>query len=262
MRPSTVKAAELCNVWMNRLATKEDKLKALREATKFHSQKVRESMAGKGVDRHLYALQCIGEKRGLPTHEFFQSKAWRALNHTVISTSNCGNPALRLFGFGPVTYDGFGIGYIIKDNAIQYSISSKHRQTRRYAHTIRETLCEIGNLLEPLNAQALEHHRDSLLTSCGKPPLAKSTDDVEFADGWADTYGDTIKVKKSASKPKVPVLSPAPTPIPVMKSPSIERVPSESSFVGLTRKVSKRTSMMKAIGRQISDRDSRRKTSM
>ena len=28
----------------------------------------------------------------------------------VISTSNCGNPALRLFGFGPVDRDGFGVG--------------------------------------------------------------------------------------------------------------------------------------------------------
>jgi hypothetical protein len=35
-----------------------------------------------------------------------------------MSTSNCGNPALRLFGFGPVAADGYGIGYIIKDDGI------------------------------------------------------------------------------------------------------------------------------------------------
>ena len=30
-----------------------------------------------------------------------------------------GNPALRMFGFGPVCADGFGIGYIIKDDNMQ-----------------------------------------------------------------------------------------------------------------------------------------------
>lgn len=38
----------------------------------------------------------------------------RIINHSTISTSNCGNPSLRLFGFAPVVDDGFGIGYIIK----------------------------------------------------------------------------------------------------------------------------------------------------
>ena len=30
----------------------------------------------------------------------FSNKGWDALNHTILSTSNCGNPALRCFGFG------------------------------------------------------------------------------------------------------------------------------------------------------------------
>lgn len=41
-------------------------------------------------------------------------QAWKKLSLNVISTSNCGNPSLRLFGFGPVCPQGFGIGYIIK----------------------------------------------------------------------------------------------------------------------------------------------------
>jgi len=30
-----------------------------------------------------------------------------------LSTSNCTNPALQLFSFGPVTNDGLGIGYVL-----------------------------------------------------------------------------------------------------------------------------------------------------
>jgi len=48
----------------------------------------------------------------------FTDHGWSLLNTSILSTSNCGNPALRLFGFGPVAADGYGIGYIIKDDGI------------------------------------------------------------------------------------------------------------------------------------------------
>ncbi|KAG9293681.1 hypothetical protein G9A89_019018 [Geosiphon pyriformis] len=72
---------------------------------------------------------------------------WQTLNHTVISTSNCGNPALRFFGFGPVVADGFGIGYIIKDEEISFCASSKHRQTRRFLQTLENYLSDVRLLL-------------------------------------------------------------------------------------------------------------------
>ena len=48
----------------------------------------------------------------------FTDHGWSILNASIMSTSNCGNPALRLFGFGPVAADGYGIGYIIKDDGV------------------------------------------------------------------------------------------------------------------------------------------------
>ena len=56
------------------------------------------------------------EKPPLPA--IFTDNGWHVLNRSILSTSNCGNPALRLFGFGPVAADGYGIGYIIKDEGI------------------------------------------------------------------------------------------------------------------------------------------------
>lgn len=53
-----------------------------------------------------------------PLPEIFLDPGWQVLNTSILSTSNCGNPALRLFGFGPVAADGYGIGYIIKDDGI------------------------------------------------------------------------------------------------------------------------------------------------
>jgi carnitine O-acetyltransferase len=44
--------------------------------------------------------------------EIFTDPGYGLLGTSVLSTSNCGNPALRLFGFGPVTPEGYGIGQL------------------------------------------------------------------------------------------------------------------------------------------------------
>jgi carnitine O-acetyltransferase len=77
----------------------------------------------------------------------FADHGWDTMNNTIMSTSNCGNPALRQFGFGPSSGDGFGIGYIIKDDSISVCASSKHRQTKRYIDTLESYLLEIRKLL-------------------------------------------------------------------------------------------------------------------
>lgn len=63
---------------------------------------------------------------GLPHHRalpaIFTDPGWSLLSTSILSTSNCGNPALRLFGFGPVAADGYGIGYIIKDDGISMCV--------------------------------------------------------------------------------------------------------------------------------------------
>ena len=53
----------------------------------------------------------------------YTDPGWALLGTSILSTSNCGNPALRLFGFGPVAADGYGIGYIIKEDGISVYVS-------------------------------------------------------------------------------------------------------------------------------------------
>jgi len=77
----------------------------------------------------------------------FADSGWDKLNNTIISTSNCGNPSLRHFGFGPTTGDGFGIGYIIKDEGMSICASSKHRQTKRFVDALESYLLEIRRIL-------------------------------------------------------------------------------------------------------------------
>lgn len=89
-----------------------------------------------------------------PLPLLFADSGWDRLNNTILSTSNCGNPSLRHFGFGPTSGDGFGIGYIIKDEGISICVSSKHRQTRRFIDTLESYLLEIRRILRITNRKS------------------------------------------------------------------------------------------------------------
>ncbi|KAH0550988.1 hypothetical protein GP486_007649, partial [Trichoglossum hirsutum] len=84
----------------------------------------------------------------------FADAGWDKINNAILSTSNCGNPSLRQFGFGPTSGDGFGIGYIIKDESISICASSKHRQTKRFVNTLENYFQEIRHLLRQTQRRA------------------------------------------------------------------------------------------------------------
>jgi carnitine O-acetyltransferase len=87
-----------------------------------------------------------GHTQGMPS--IFADPGWDKLNNTILSTSNCGNPSLRQFGFGPTSGDGFGIGYIIKDERVSICASSKHRQTKRFVDAFEAYLLEIRRIIK------------------------------------------------------------------------------------------------------------------
>jgi carnitine O-acetyltransferase len=89
-----------------------------------------------------------------PVPAIFADAGWDRLNTTIISTSNCGNPSLRQFGFGPTSGDGFGIGYIIKDEGINICVASKHRQTKRFIDALESYLLEIRRVLRVTGRKA------------------------------------------------------------------------------------------------------------
>nr|KMM67943.1 carnitine O-palmitoyltransferase 2 [Coccidioides posadasii RMSCC 3488] len=102
---------------------------------------------GNSDDGHSSVSSRSGRSKMNHLPEIFKDPGWEKINNTILSTSNCGNPSLRHFGFGPTSGDGFGIGYIIKDDSISICASSKHRQTSRFMQTLESYLLEIRKLL-------------------------------------------------------------------------------------------------------------------
>lgn len=106
-----------------------------------------ESMVSEDGSSSTNSYSLRGMRPMPATPAIFNDPGWDRINNTILSTSNCGNPCLRHFGFGPTSGDGFGIGYIIKDDSISICASSKHRQTARLMHTLELYLLEIRKLL-------------------------------------------------------------------------------------------------------------------
>lgn len=149
--------SRLCfKIFFSDQSTPQQKISALRRACDGHVKLTKECSRGLGQDRHLYALYCLlqremksfsppeldgagsppssprqqGSSNSLPA--IFTDPGWTLLNTSILSTSNCGNPALRLFGFGPVAADGFGFGYIIKDDGLSVCVLRLFSISRRW----------------------------------------------------------------------------------------------------------------------------------
>jgi carnitine O-acetyltransferase len=107
---------------------------------------------GQGVDRHLMGLQQLAIERGLPMPQIFEDPAYTISRHWRLSTSHCGSENLALFIFGPVVDDGFGLGYMIHDNNISVSITSRRScsttNSRLFATMLELSFLEMRDLAQ------------------------------------------------------------------------------------------------------------------
>ncbi|CAM9219349.1 unnamed protein product [Chrysoparadoxa australica] len=147
LRSCTKQLMHFVKTYCDPAAAASDKLQSLRDAITQHVHLVKLAAQGLGVDRHMFALSCVAEKMGLDP-DLFKDKGWITLNRSVLSTSNCGNPSLGQFGFGPVVREGFGLGYIIKDDCLKICAVSKQRQTQRFLVKVEQFLEGIADSLD------------------------------------------------------------------------------------------------------------------
>lgn len=139
---------------------------ALKKAVNTHVQTMRLSKEGQGIDRHLYGLS-IMFKEHFPNEtspQIFTDPMYRFSSRWVLSTSHCGSSSLQFFGFGPVVNDGYGIGYMIKNDEIDFNITSKFSSnvsSRVFAHALEKALITIQSIIYS-KEEALQNHPNSL----------------------------------------------------------------------------------------------------
>jgi len=185
-------------------APDKDKIAALRDACKAHTNISRECSKGLGQDRILYAMYCLATQDGQKLPAFFEDPAYSRLSHSTLSTSNCGNPSLRFFGFAAVVPDGFGIGYIIKDDGLSICASSKHLQTPRFLDTLRAYLMDAQRMIVNLHREAnrrpnltfVDHHQGEVDAKTGQPlkhtrvrSMTNPSNGIDSIDDMMGGYG-------------------------------------------------------------------------
>lgn len=194
-RSCTSEYCEFAKTFIKSDISAEAKHTAFQLALKAHGAMLKQCASGKGIDRHLFALRSMSNLHGVRMPAIFSTDAWTHLNTTLLSTSNCGNPSLRMFGFGPVCPQGFGLGYIIKPDGVAFCISSKHRQTLRYVKTLEQTLFafkDMCNAIRPEKALLVKSMSSPGLSSAEpEPESSAETVAGESDSGYGDYFGVT-----------------------------------------------------------------------
>lgn len=144
-----------------------------RECCHMHTKQYRSAMNGKGFERHFNALVSVLRRphavetlnkmnANVPDLEpipdilkikdlqipLLSNPTIEKLSSPELLISNCGNPALHMFGIPPAADQGFGIGYVIHGDKILITVSSKFRQTERFLDTFKGVMKEFLSIIK------------------------------------------------------------------------------------------------------------------
>mmetsp|Transcript_4768 Transcript_4768/g.11175 ORF Transcript_4768/g.11175 Transcript_4768/m.11175 type:complete len:838 (-) Transcript_4768:226-2739(-) len=142
-------------------ASKEDKIKAIKDSAQQHQSYSRDAGCGKGVDRHLFALYVAAQGLGveaqflkdflglqykLSTSQIPQRQTSVKLDKLPYATDLLSPSG----GFGPVADDGYGVSYMMADDARTFfHVSSKRSAGNTDSERFRK---EIWKALDDLRA--------------------------------------------------------------------------------------------------------------
>ncbi|KAI8391675.1 acyltransferase ChoActase/COT/CPT [Radiomyces spectabilis] len=100
----------------------EVKVAAFRAATKSQGAYMSAAVNAHGVDRHLFGLKnCLRPNEPKPA--LFTDPAFAYSQHWFLSTSQLTSEHFAGYGWGPVVSDGFGVAYMIKNEALQFNVA-------------------------------------------------------------------------------------------------------------------------------------------
>jgi carnitine O-palmitoyltransferase 2 len=149
IRPATMATNRLAQ-YMSEKNDPSTILSLMKDCSKIHNQLVKEGAMGQGFDRHLFALKYHAvnrKKQRMP--EFFNSPAYKLINHNTLSTSTLAYPTILTGGFAPVVPDGFGIGYRILDDSYGAAVSTyRNNDLKPFVDSLAETYQRFHEILK------------------------------------------------------------------------------------------------------------------
>lgn len=145
---------ELCQEFISNSLDEQAKLEKFREACESHSDKIRKAKHGGGYEKHFNALRYLfkfhdhfgidlDSKDKEVTENVFEDPLVKPFSAPELIVANCGNAATTTFGITPAVSQGFGVGYIIKDDQSDLTVTSQFRRGDRLMYMLNWVLTEI-----------------------------------------------------------------------------------------------------------------------
>lgn len=147
----------------------EAKQAGFRAAAAAHIARAKQCQAGEGPEQHLWELLMIHGRRGAQlgiapdtvTHAgvtsdpavpfaFFESPGWTITRNDVLSTSSAPSKHVQYFGFGSTSPQCIGVGYVMRDEAINAFLCTPASQVAErdlFAFQLHAALRELEALL-------------------------------------------------------------------------------------------------------------------
>ncbi len=143
IRPLTLESLKFIQSINHNIDSKEI-YKLMNQSLSIHSKISLQAKMGKGMDRHLFALQDIAKTNDLNV-DLFSDVSYNKLNNINISTSTLNSKYLESGGFGPVNQDCYGIGYGINNDICGFTISSFNDDD--FSEYLEESINIIKNII-------------------------------------------------------------------------------------------------------------------
>jgi len=161
VRSCTIESADFCKAVESADKSDSAQLKKLLQlACERHQNGYRDSMTGKGIDRHMFCLYVVSKYLGIesPFLKEVLSEPWRlSTSQTPHSQMNKINLAkypdhvCTGGGFGPVSDDGYGVSYIIAgEDMIFFHVSSKiscqNTSSKEFGRKITQAMADVRQI--------------------------------------------------------------------------------------------------------------------
>lgn len=148
---------KLCQNFLSSNIMDIEKLELFIKQCQKHHGNVKSAKKGNNYEKHFNALKYLFEfhkqfKLYLTEDDIndgnilFENELIKPFFQPELIVSNCGNSATTTFGITPAQPNGFGIGYIIKDDQVDLTVTSQFRQGKRFMFMLNWVLSEIKQI--------------------------------------------------------------------------------------------------------------------
>lgn len=154
-RPISNELIKFIKAYESKTYSTETLQELMANSCKKHSQRIKDCLGSKGVERYYFALKKMFDKFNnelnldkLP--DFFNNEAYKKLTYSYLSTSRIESKYFNLGGFGPVVPNGFGFWYNLLENEINMNLITKKSinasRSKKFAQEILKALKDLKEL--------------------------------------------------------------------------------------------------------------------